>query len=269
MAAVARSRPRPRAALARIWTPGLGLRVAARIAPSWHSLAIGAGLLLATLGAYVAARQTSMFAVRAIAIEGVSPRIAAQVETALRPLVGTSLLKLGSDDVSRRLADLTAVASATTDRDFPHTLRVEVTAEQPLTVLRQGADAWLASADGRVIRMLAHPGRSALPRVWLPRSSSVTAGETLTDQLALRAVAALRMLRAAHLGARVRDVRTAEAELTLMLGSGLEVRLGDTSNLRFKLSVARKILPLLDSPGYLDVSVPERAVADANSQVSS
>jgi len=33
--------------------------------------------------------------------------------------------------------------------------------------------------------------------------------------------------------------------------------------------VARKILPLLDSPGYLDVSVPERAVADANSQVSS
>jgi hypothetical protein len=66
----------------------------------------------------------------------------------------------------------------------------------------------------------------------------------------------------------VRDVKTGESELTLFLRSGLELRLGDTSNLRFKLAVARKILPQLEPPGYLDVSVPERSVAGSIPQVS-
>ena len=56
-----------------------------------------------------------------------------------------------------------------------------------------------------------------------------------------------------------------------MLRSGLELRLGDTGDLRLKLAVARQML-LLQGPDtsadYIDVSVPERpVVGGGNPQV--
>jgi cell division protein FtsQ len=270
MPAAVPARPRPRAAAARTRPVRLAaLRtVAGRIAPSWRSLAVGVSLLLIGGGLFAAARETSMFAVRTIEIEGATPRVAAQVQTALAPLAGRSLLKVGPTDVDRRLNGLSTVASATTDRDFPHTLRVRVSVEQPLAVVRQGAAAWLVAADDRVIRPLVHPARSALPRIWLPKSSSVTAGATLVDELGARATAALRAVHEQPLGSPVRDVVVGQNQLTLRLARGLELRLGDTSNLRFKLAVADRIVRQLTPRGYLDVSVPQRAVARDNSQVS-
>jgi cell division protein FtsQ len=268
MAAAARPRPRERAAVARLRSarPSF-LALAGRIAPSWRSLLTGALLLALAAGAYFGARETSVFAVRTIDVEGASPRVAAQVRDALAPLAGTSLLKVGDGDVQRHLSGLITVAAASSDRDFPHTLRVYVRIERPLAVLRQGAVAWLVSADARVLRELPHPRLSSLPRVWLPASASVTAEAVLGDPLGLGAVTALSALARHPIGARVRDVRTGEHELTLILRSGLEVRLGDTADLGLKLVVARNVLPRLAPPGYLDVSVPERAVAYANSQV--
>jgi hypothetical protein len=61
-------------------------------------------------------------------------------------------------------------------------------------------------------------------------------------------------------------VRATPTELTLVLRSGLEVRLGDSGDLRLKLAIARRILRALGTDattGYLDVSVPERPVAGA------
>jgi cell division septal protein FtsQ len=266
--AAARPRPRQRAAVAHLRLPRPGvIRLAARIAPSWRSLLVGALIVALAGGAYVAARETSMFAVRTIEVHGAPSEIAGQVRAALEPLTGTSLVKIGDSDVQRRLGSLISVAAASSDRDFPHTLRVYVRVEQPLAVLRQGAAAWLVSEDGRVLRELPHPRLSSLPRVWLPAGASVTSEAVLGDPVGLRGVAALRALGGQPLGASVRDVRTADNELTLILRSGLEVRLGDASNLRLKFTVARAILPQLAPPGYLDVSVPERAVAYANPKV--
>lgn len=270
MAAAARPRPRQRAVVAHLRLPRSGLAgLAVRIAPSWRSLLLGALTLVLAGGAYFAARESSMFAVRTIEVEGASPVVAAQVRAALEPLSGTSLVKIGDGDVQRRLSSLISIAAASSDRDFPHTLHVDVRVEQPLAVLRQGAAAWLVSADGRVLRELPHPRLSSLPRVWLPAGASVTSEAVLGDVLGLRAVAALRALDAQSIGASVRDVRTAENELTLILRSGLEVRLGDASNLHLKLAVAHEILPQVGPPGYLDVSVPERAVAYVNPKVES
>ena len=64
-------------------------------------------------------------------------------------------------------------------------------------------------------------------------------------------------------------MRAADHELTFLLASGLEVRLGDLTAIRLKLAVASRILPRLLAQGvyaYLDVSVPTRPVAGANSQ---
>jgi hypothetical protein len=66
-------------------------------------------------------------------------------------------------------------------------------------------------------------------------------------------------------------IRAGPKELTLVLGGGLELRLGDGGDLRLKLAVARKILRRTGAVGvgggYLDVSVPERPVLSVNSQL--
>jgi hypothetical protein len=61
-------------------------------------------------------------------------------------------------------------------------------------------------------------------------------------------------------------VRARELDLTFVLRSGLELRLGDIREVPLKLAVASEIVPGLLARGgyaYLDVSVPERPVAGA------
>jgi cell division protein FtsQ len=242
--------------------------LAVRLAPSWRSLLVAVVLVLAACGGYVLARETSIFAVRTIRVQGAPAPIAAQVRHALEPLVGTSLLEIERDRIERELGRLPAVAAASYNREFPHTLKVYVRAERPLAVLRQAAEGWLVAADGRVIRRLDHPGLSRLPRIWLSRAAEVTVGSTVGDEEGAPAVAALAPLRDAPLRSGVRDVVTGEHGLTLVLRSGIEVRLGDASNARLKLTIARRILPSVTAPGYLDVSVPSRAIAAADTQLS-
>jgi len=220
------------------------------------------GLCLVVLGAggYLAARETSLFAVSTIEVRGAPPGVAAEVRAALQPLVGRSLLKVQREDVERPLGRLSVVAGASFDRAFPHTLRVYVRAEAPLAVLRRGSEAWLVSAAGRVVRVMPNPRLSSLPRIWVPRAASITVGAVLADEGAGRALRALVPLRGLPLLPRVRDV-LADGELTLVLRSGLEIRLGTARRAPLKLAVAREILPQLTPPGYLDVSLPARPVA--------
>jgi hypothetical protein len=83
-------------------------------------------------------------------------------------------------------------------------------------------------------------------------------------------VAAVAPLVERPLPSRVTSVVADREGLTMSLRSGIELRLGDATDLAVKLEVARRVLPqLADLRGYLDVSVPERPVAgeSLNSQV--
>src|SRR5581483_7512794 len=95
--------------------------------------------------------KTSVFAVRRIEIEGAPPTLAAQIRTALEPLEGKSLVSFSRSDADRRVAGFPQIASVRYDRDFPHTLRVMVTVEKAVAVLRKASEAWLVSATGRVL----------------------------------------------------------------------------------------------------------------------
>ena len=161
------------------------------------------------------------------------------------------------------------VASASFDRAFPHTLEIAVVPEVPVAVLRQGSSSWLAAAGGRVVAELGKGERPGLPRVWLKRNVDVRVGESLRGTQR-RAVAAVAPLVDEPLPSAVNSVLVGNDGLTLALRSGIELRLGDTSDLAVKLEVARRVLPQLGGlRGYLDVSVPERPVAgeSLNSQV--
>jgi hypothetical protein len=240
----------------------------ARLLPSGRSLAAGFALLALAVGAYLGARTTAVFAVERIDVRGLPPEDARAARRALRSLEGRSLVGLRRGDVQRRLAPLPGVLAFDYDRAFPHTLVVRAVPEVPLAVLRRGGESWLVSRRGRVLREVARGARLDLPRVWVPRRVAVAPGTTLPEDAGGSAVHALGLLGAAGVEVRARTVRMS-GELTYVLRSGLELRLGSARAAELKLAVAATILPGLDPRfGYLDVSVPSRPVAGEESQVA-
>ena len=242
-----------------------------RALPSGRSLLIGFAIVAGAAGLYVLARSTPMFSLDTVSVAGAPPSVAGHVRSALRPLEGRSLLSLDSSEIDRRLGALHDIAGYTYDRDFPHTLRVTVKPEHPVAVARRGAKAWLVAASSRVIAALPAHARPGLPRIWLAHSSEPQVGTPITDRFGLRAVRTLSLARLGHFQGRVRMVRAREHDLTFLLASGLELRLGELRAIRLKLAIATRILPyLLANWGYayVDVSGPARPVAGTNPQVS-
>jgi len=240
------------------------------VLPSGSALLIGAAAVAISGGLYALARETSMFAVRTVQVEGATPAVAHEVQRVLGTLSGTSLLALNGADVVNAVEDLPTIVSASYDRDFPHTLRVRVVPERGVAVLRSGKQSWLVSARGRVMATVDRTQFRRVPRIWLPGGFDVQVGSFLTDD-AGAAARALRAFADAGFDRSVLWGRIQNAQLTVGLRSGLEVRLGEPADLLLKIAIVRSILPTLELPGnggpnYLDVSVPERPVAGTNPQ---
>jgi cell division protein FtsQ len=233
---------------------------------------VGLGVVVGVLAlGYLAARSTSVFALRSVGVSGAGAAVEADVRTALRPLEGQSLVTVDADSVERQLSALPSVRGARVDRAFPHGLRVVVVPERPVAVLRSGRAAWVVSERGRVIRAVESNTNRQLPRIWLAAGAAFEPGATLaisTASKALKVVASL----PAHFPVPVRTARATEEGLVLVLSTELEVRLGPADDLGAKLVAAAAVLGSLSAVeraelDYLDVSLPERPVGGVNSQV--
>lgn len=265
------AKPRARARTQAAVVPFPKVRAAGRLdfsglVPSGRSVATGLAIAALAAGAYLGARTTSVFSVDALVVTGATPAVAAQVRAALAHTEGESLLALRLDSLEQEAEAVPTVAGVSFDRAFPHTLEIAVVPERPVAVLRQGATSWLAAASGRIMAMSDRGARPALPRIWLKRDVQVRVGDTASGSLraALRAVTPLVTK---PLPYRVATVRASDTELTFVLRSGVELRLGDRSDLPLKLELARRILPsLAGATGYLDVAVPERPVIGTSTE---
>lgn len=251
--------------MARSAAPLVGTRIRP-MAPSRQSLLVGLGLIALAGGAYGVARQTSAFAVDRIEVRGAPPRVVGEVRHAVAARRGTSLLALDGNALIRQVDALPSVVSAGYDRVFPHTLRIVVVPEQPVAVVRQGAQAWLVSARGRVMRPVPPHGARRLARIWIPRTTPVEVGGFLPANHATAIARALAL--AARFPAHIVLAKLQRDGLVFRLRNGLELRLGDATDVRLKLAIVRAALRRLP-PGtlYVDVSVPGRPVA-GNSQLS-
>jgi cell division protein FtsQ len=233
-----------------------------RFVPSGRSLLVTFGAVVAIGIAWLIAYATPLFAVERVEVRGAPPELAREVTRATRDLLGRSLVAVDAAQVEGRLRALPAVAGVTVDRAFPDTLVIKVAPERPVAVVRRGSSAWLATGAGKVIREIQTGTERHLPRLWLARGVTVRVG----GQVPAGLVPATRALAAAHtagLGGRVKGVRLANDELTLVLRRGLELRLGRVADVGMKLAIARDVLELVDvsTTAYIDVSVPQRPVA--------
>jgi cell division protein FtsQ len=192
---------------------------------------------------------------------GAPPEVARDVRAATRDLVGTSLVAIDADAVEGTLRALPTIAGVSVDRAFPHTLVVRVAPERPVAVVRRGRSSWLVTGAGKLIRPIETGTERSLPRLWLAKGATVRLGGLVPAGW----LPATRTLAEAHsvgLGARVKGIRPQGDELTLVLRRGTEIRLGRATEVGLKLTVAAKVLRLVDSnTTYVDVSVPQRPVA--------
>jgi cell division protein FtsQ len=242
-----------------------------RYVPSGRSLAVGAALALLTGGLYGLARETSMFAVRGLEIQGATPALAAQVKQELRSYEGRSLVAVDAAAVAQRVDGLPAVRSSVVDRAFPHMLRIRVVPELPVAVLRRGPGSWLVSVRGRVIAPVSRGAHQRLPRIWLPATTEIDVGAFLGDQSGALAARSLAALVGSGFRDRIAFVRALDGQITLGLRGGLDILLGAPVELRVKIAIAQSLLPALalpsrGGPDYLDIAVPERPVAGRNPQ---
>ena len=263
---------RPTLAVARAHALRPALTLPSLRYPSLRQLVAAAGLVAVIALAYAAARQSSLFAVRALDVSGAPPAVTAEVRAELEPILGTSLAAADGDALERRLEAIPSVRRASVDRAFPHALAVTVRPERALAVVRLGPKAWLVSDRGRVIRPVAAGGHRRLPRIWLPATGTLRPGDVLADdKRATRPLAALAEL-PRPFAVRVVTARAGDDGVTLVLPGRAEVRVGSDAALGVKLRVADAVLRALSPDerarlAYVDVTLPARPVAAENSQV--
>lgn len=213
------------------------------------------------------ARQTAVFAIDRVEVVGVPSELQAQVRHAVAPLRGSSLLGVDGAALERRVESLPTVLSVHYDRAFPHTLRLHVVPETPVAVVHRGTETWLVSARGRVMGRIPNGTNGGLARIWVKRATPVTPGEILG--LAAGGDTARALALAARFPARIATASLVHDELVFRLRSGVVLRLGEPTDVRLKLAIARRALRVLPAGAtYVDVSVPGRPVAGTNPQVS-
>jgi cell division protein FtsQ len=236
--------------------------------PSTRSFAVGAALIILIAGGYAIARETPIFAIRSIEVEGAAPGVTGRVRSALEPLRKTNLVAFDAQEGRKLAAQIPYVASVRFDRAFPNTLRVIVTPERPVAVLRRGRDAWIVSGRARVLSKIKGEPPPSLPRIWLARSSEPLVGAVLSDEAA-DVVRALVPMSGVRLPVAIRSAKSVDGELTVVLASGVEVLLGDPYELRLKLSVVARVLPIAGDAAFIDASVPDRVVTGPRPLVNS
>ncbi len=256
-----------RAALALARTPSartaLGL-------PRTRILAIAAAVVCATGLLYLGARESSVFALQKVEVDGATPAVAKQVRTALAPFRGESLVALDRGDVEATLRALPWVASVHVDRAFPHRLLVTVEPERPVAIYRDGGHAWLVARSGKVIAAVRPDELPRLARLRIELATAPAVGRTIAGG---DAATALRLVSGfpRRFPGRILYARIDETGATLVMTTGPELRLGDTTELAAKFAAARAIFASLSdtdlaSADYVDVSLPERVVVGTNPQ---
>jgi cell division septal protein FtsQ len=241
--------------------------------PSARTLGIAGAMVVGLALGYVAARETSIFAVRTIDLRGETPEVAADLRPVLAEVDGVSLAALDRGDLEARLRAVPSVRHAHVDRAFPNKLTVVVRPERPLAVVRDGARAWLIAESGRVIRTIDPTARPQLPRIRIVLERTPAVGATLALAEVRASLAVLRAV-GEGLAPGVLYAAVEDAEVELVLRDDVTVRLGPPLDLAAKLAAAGAVLASLSPEeraglGYLDVSVPERVVAGPKSEPES
>jgi cell division septal protein FtsQ len=230
-----------------------------------------AGLIFLGVLAVVAAiaflwlRSSSVFAVRDITASPTKHVTEQQLAEAVAGARGVSLLKVSTGAIQQSLAALPYVRSVHVYRHFPDGLEVQVEEYRPAARVQTGdGKMWLVADSGRLLEKIPASGSSPLPLVVSTTQFEARAGGSV-PQVVLAAVPVAQLLETQEIASQlpaVEDVSVSTGgEVVVHLEGGTELRLGEPTDLKQKITYAARIIQdwLRDGKSleYVDVSAAD------------
>ena len=214
------------------------------------------GSVVATVGLVWVILHSPLLDVDAVKVEP-TPHVPAEaIRRASGVHTGDALAFVDAGSVAGRIRRLPWVDRVTVHRDWPGTVRIAITEHRPVLFVRNGTEAALVAADGRVfarVRGAIPGGRELRETGRLPEPG---------DRVVPGSVARLAIALPETLAGRARRFELREESLVLVLAGGGEVRFGPIEDLGAKAAAAAAVLAA--SPAvcirYVDVSAPSTPV---------
>jgi cell division protein FtsQ len=209
----------------------------------WMALLILLGLVLIT----VIVLFTPILGVRTVQVSGTEALTPEQVTLAAEVPLGTPMIRLDTDGIGARVANLSRVATVDVVRDWPSTILIEITERKAVATFAGPGGIHLVDATGDDFATVvaAPPG---LPTITVPHA----APNDPATQAAMTVLAAMpRQLRPILVNVSA----DTPGHVTFSLNNGKTVVWGDTSDGQHKAAV---LAALLTQPGRTyDVSAPD------------
>ncbi len=182
-------------------------------------------------------------AVRSVHVTGVQRLTDAEVVAALGVGEGTPLLQVDTGAAARRVAGLPRVAEVSVHREFPSTIRVDVT-ERTAVAYADIDGPRLYDADG--VQFASEPPPPGTPKITVPDWSDTALLRTVLSMVAGLPPQLRGQITEVHVGS--------PSDISFTLGDGRTLRWGDADRSDQKAAVA---LAVLQQPGQtVDVSSP-------------
>lgn len=212
--------------------------------------ALIAGLLLAAVYSPVLAVQT-------VTVSGTKLLKPAQVQAALKPLLGTPLPQVSDEDVNTLLKPLVQVKSVTTQAHPPSVLVVQVHERVPVALVKRGKEYLLVDVDGVRLGATAAPESVKLPVI---DGGAGTIGKDL-----FQATAAVLGALPANVLAKLSNASAKSVDaVELKLVDGQTIIWGNAGEKELKARVLEALLKVPADPAnpvnIYDVSVPRHPV---------
>ncbi|WP_104140673.1 FtsQ-type POTRA domain-containing protein [Arthrobacter sp. ZGTC131] len=212
--------------------------------------ALVAGLLLAAV-------YSPVLAVRTVTVSGTKLLKPAQVQAALKPLLGTPLPQVSDEDVNALLKPLVQIKSVTTQAHPPSVLVVQVHERVPVALVKRGKEYLLVDVDGVRLGATAAPESVKLPVI---DGGAGTIGKDLfqATTAVLGALPANVLAKLSNASAKSVDA------VELKLVDGQTIIWGNAGEKELKARVLEALLKVPADPAspvnIYDVSVPRHPV---------
>ncbi|MDX6677279.1 MAG: cell division protein FtsQ [Solirubrobacteraceae bacterium] len=223
-----------------------------------RAVLVVATVLVVTVSSGMWLRTSSLVRVKNVTISGIEGRQAAEIRDALSvAALDMTTLAVDRDELRDAVSSYPVVRSLRTSSDFPHGLRIEVNAYDPVAALQpESGSPTAVAADGTLL-----PGTAAagLPMVGVRK---LPGGARVRDDSTLRAVQLLGAA-PAPLRRRVSRVFRGTNGIAATVENGPKLYFGGGTRPRAKWAAVAQVLAHDSSRGasYVDVRIPERPVA--------
>lgn len=218
---------------------------------------VRSAVLLALLFVVWTVLWSPLLNVRDVQLRGARHTSATEVIRVLDLASGTNLLRLSTEAVEARVAELPWVRSAKVSRVLPDTLRIKIDEREAAMVLSLGAANWIVDDTGRVLDT---GKRESLPVLSGANLEGIKVGMDLEAEQLTGALSVYRSL-SREVQSKIAAIFAPTPErITLALVDGSQVRYGSAELLRAKSNVLTSLLRRLERDGtaasYIDLRVP-------------